>query len=937
MIQDLLPKVDRGDFQEVFIEDLNWLAPDVKQSVTATGDDGRKVSARNIASYKGLRVWLCDERPGSVLEAEFDRLIAKTSTDRLVIVDDDKEQVWRWPVRRAKDGSVTSRLTSHRHKKGDADPKFAARLDIIRMPFDVVLDANAVLGKVREAFDTEAQNESKRASKLMATMYAAVEKAYPTKVDPKVRDHEISVTLARILFLMFGDDTEMWETDAFRNVIQHEVLPDGSNLAQVLNDLFAFLDTAHPQQIPTGFGGFKYVNGGIFEEPIELPPLGKDFRTAILDACAVDWSGISPAIFGSMFQSVRDAETRRALGEHYTSEENILKTLNPLFLDELREEFTAALARDTTQKKVNSLNKLWERLGDTRFMDPACGCGNFIIVAYRELRAIELQVMEALHSLNQVAGQETLGGDLVRQIRVTLDHFYGIEIDEWPARIAETAMFMIDRQCDLKLRESFGYAPERLPIQREATVAVSHALRVNWADILPPSPGVVVAGNPPFLGKTERTAEQTEDMKWAWGADYSGEADFVTSWFAKAVDYFNDVDGRWAFVSTNSGTQGVVVAPVFGQIASRGWHIRFAHRTFEWTSDATGTAAVHCVIFGMDRRAAGPRRLFNYASVKSQPIEFQPSIINAYLVDAAEIVVRDRRTALAPEMTTNIRFGSMPADGGGLLVNATEAAHVRSVDPIARRYLRRFVGAKELLNNAERWCIWLPDEQPESIAKSPFLSHRIEMVRDFRTVKAKDAGVRAASGTPHRFNRVQQPPGPYLCIPRHVPESYTHFPAAHFGPDVISGDANFVLDDPTGIFFAIVSSGMFMVWQKMVGGRIKNDPRFASTVTWNTFPLPPLTPPARQAIVRAGMSVREARASTPDLTLAQLYEPGSMTSRLQASHEHLDEIVESLFGLNPRSSTEIERQTALFSRYVEMVTGPLSLAVTQGRSRARAK
>ncbi|HNV11753.1 MAG TPA: hypothetical protein PKN27_10530, partial [Propionibacteriaceae bacterium] len=474
MSQDLLPKVDRGAFQEVFIEDLNWLAPDVKQSISVTDDDGRQVSAHNVASYKGLRVWVCDERPGSVLEAELDRLIAKTTTDRLVIFDDEKEQVWRWPVRRAKDGSVTSRLTSHRHKKGDADPKFVDRLDIIRMPFDVILDANAVLAKVRKAFDTEAQNESKRASKLMANMYATVEKAYPKTVDPKVRDHEISVTLARVLFLMFGDDTEMWHTDAFRNVIQHETLPDGSNLAQVLNDLFTFLDTANPSSVPNGFEGFKYVNGGIFEERIELPPLGKDFRAAVLDACAVDWSSISPAIFGSMFQSVRDAATRRALGEHYTSEENILKTLNPLFLDELRAELAAALARDTTQKKVNALNKLWDRLGDIRFMDPACGCGNFIIVAYRELRAIELQVMEALYDLRD---KHQLSLDAKSDLKVTLDHFYGIEIDEWPARIAETAMFMIDRQCDLKLKERFGQAPERLPIQREAKIVVGNALR----------------------------------------------------------------------------------------------------------------------------------------------------------------------------------------------------------------------------------------------------------------------------------------------------------------------------------------------------------------------------------------------------------------------------------------------------------------------------
>ncbi len=595
MTQNPIPKVDRGEFQELFIEDLNWLVPDAKP-VTLTTDDGRNVTAKNVASYKGLRVWVCDERPGAALEAELDRLIARASTDRLVIFDDDREQVWRWPVRRNQDNAVTSRLTSHRHKKGDPDPKFAARLEIIRMPFDIVLDANAVLGKVRHAFDVETQNESKRASKLMATMYASVEKAYPKSVNPGRRDHEISVTLARILFLMFGDDTEMWQTDAFRNAIQHETRPDGSDLGQVLNTLFEFLDTAQPDSTPTGFDGFKYVNGGIFEEHIELPPLNKHFRDAILAACAVDWSSISPAIFGSMFQSVRQAETRRALGEHYTSEDNILKTLNPLLLDELRSELKSALGRDTSQKRINALNKLWDRLGAIRYMDPACGCGNFIIVAYRELRDIELRLMEALYDLR---GKQQLSLNATSDLKVTLDHFYGIEIDEWPAKIAETAMFMIDRQCDLNLKERFGQAPERLPIQREPKIVIANALRHDWNLVVEASANVIIAGNPPFLGHKERTAAQTSDLSFAWGLRYAGYLDYVTGWYARAMDYFGDRPGRFAFVSTNSITQGQSVKDLFVPLHQAKWSVAFAHRTFEWTSEAVGAAKVHCVIVGL--------------------------------------------------------------------------------------------------------------------------------------------------------------------------------------------------------------------------------------------------------------------------------------------------------------------------------------------------
>ena len=898
----------------------------MKQSISVTDDDGRQVSAHNVASYKGLRVWVCDERPGSVLEAELDRLIAKTTTDRLVIFDDEKEQVWRWPVRRPKDGSVTSRLTSHRHKKGDTDPKFAARLDIIRMPFDVILDANAVLGRVREAFDTEAQNESKRASKLMANMYAAVEKAYPTTVAPKVRDHEISVTLARILFLMFGDDTEMWHTDAFRNVIQHETLPDGSNLAQVLNDLFTFLDTANPSSVPNGFEGFKYVNGGIFEEKIELPPLGKDFRAAILDACAVDWSSISPAIFGSMFQSVRDAATRRALGEHYTSEENILKTLNPLFLDELREELAAALARDTTQKKVNALNKLWDRLGAIRFMDPACGCGNFIIVAYRELRAIELQVMEALYDLRD---KHQLSLDAKSDLKVTLDHFYGIEIDEWPARIAETAMFMMDRQCDLKLRERFGQAPERLPIQREAKIVVGNALRSEWDTLLPPTQDVVVAGNPPFLGISGRSAAQTADLQWVWGSGYHGSLDYVTGWYVRAIKYFGAKAGRFAYVSTNSITQGEPVGPLFRPILDAGWRIRFAHRTFPWTSDASGKAAVHCTIIGFDR-AGPPARLFEHS--RSNPGDGATvGSITPYLTQGPAVIVDPMAQPLNPQVG-RVAYGNKPTDGGWLIIDPDERASVES-DPIARKYLRPYVGARELLHGGDRYCLWLVNVSPSELKSSPILRERVAGVRSFR-LDSDAASTRQAASTPHLFRQIAQPDLPYLCIPAHVSEDRTYFIAAHFGPEVIASNANFVAPDADGTVFALISSSMFIAWQRAVGGRIKSDLRFNKLLTWNTFPVPTLSAGQRASVARAGVEVLNARAQHPGASLAAMYSPGAMSEALAGAHHLLDAEVDAAFGA-PENASELERQSILFERYAQATAGLTGFGHSSGRSRGR--
>ncbi|MFC7500621.1 DNA methyltransferase, partial [Nocardioides sp. GCM10030258] len=551
MTDGLIAEADKGDFSKLFRVDLFWHSPD-QAPIEIELDDGSTVKATNVSSFKGVRVWEVPALPGSAAEAKFDQAIAKNSTNRLVIFHDGDKQVWRWPSRTAKGAGVISRPARHVHRVGSPDPQFVMKLDAIRLPSDVVLDVNDLLSRVRGAFDVETKNETKRASKLMAQMYAAVEKGYAPGSDPKKRDHEISVSLARVLFLLFGDDTEMWKDssgeplpDLFQDFIKDDTERDGSDIAARLNALFRALNTSPGDRagLAPELAAFPYVNGGIFDETITLPDLDNDFRKAILDASAVDWSTISPAIFGSMFQSVRDAQTRRELGEHYTSEENILKTLNPLFLDELRTEFDVALARDSAKKRVNALNVLWKKLGEIRYMDPACGCGNFIIVAYRELRALELELMGALADIQQGEDAATLDADWTHLLKVTLDHFYGIEIDEWPARIAETAMFLMDRQCDLRMKERFGVAPERLPIQKSAKIVVANALRTDWHAICPLTESVIVAGNPPFAGRRTRTRDQSADLEVAWGSRFDGTLDYVTGWHAKVLSYFAHTKG----------------------------------------------------------------------------------------------------------------------------------------------------------------------------------------------------------------------------------------------------------------------------------------------------------------------------------------------------------------------------------------------------------
>ena len=614
-----------------------------------------------------------------------------------------------------------------------------------------------------------------------------------------------------------------------------------------------------------------------------------------------------------MFQSVRDAKTRRELGEHYTSEENILKTLNPLFLDELRAEFEHV--KTLGKYEADRLRKLRDKLGRIRYMDPACGCGNFIIVAYRELRDLELAIMERLQ---QITGDQAM---LMANVglKVTLDHFYGIEIDEWPARIAETAMFLIDRQCDLKLTASLGWAPDRLPIQEQATIVVGNALKLDWSTICPPSEDAVVAGNPPFLGISLRSAEQTTELREVWGTRYHGTLDYVTGWHAKALDYYKSTTGRWAFVTTSSITQGEVVAPLFAAILNEGWRIAFAHRTFRWTSEATGAAAVHCVIIGFTK-AEGQARLFDYATPDSPPAELPAvSNITPYLTDGPTVIVHPATRPLNPQLG-EVAYGNKPTDDGCLIVEPDDYAHVMA-DPIAARYVRPYIGARELLHDGDRHCLWLTDATPADLRNSPVLRERVEGVRAFRA-RSKAASTRAAATTAHLFRQIAQPDTPYLCIPAHVSEGRPFFLAARFDSDVITSNANFLAPDEDGFMFAVISSTMFITWQRTVGGRLESRLRFNKLLTWNTFPLPHTSEADRTAIIHAGAGLLDARHLQPDMALADLYPPAGMSGELLDAHRELDRRVDRLFGIRAERPTNLQRQDVLFTSYEEL-TAPL--------------
>lgn len=913
MTDELVRLAEQHRYDDLFRKQLRWGAPDVPPT-RLTLSDNQTVTVSNVSTYKGIRVWVCDTMPGAKAEAEIDRILAAGSTDRLVIFHGDTtgthadEQVWRWPVRHAKGHLTSTRLARHRHRNGAPESGFAHRLTAIRLPADTVLDATEVLTRLRKAFDVEQRNETKQASQLMAAMYAAMERSYPGTFDPKRKDHEISATLARILFLLFGDDTEMWQTDGFRNYILQHTANSGKDIQPRLQELFDGLND------PAGatVAALPYVNGGIFRERITLQAVGADFRTAILNACIVDWSTISPAIFGSMFQSVRDAATRRALGEHYTSEENILKTLNPLFLDELRSELDEA-------KTAKALNGLWDRLGRIRFMDPACGCGNFIIVAYRELRDLELQIMERLKDLRYKNSEEDqLEFEPTLSLKVTLDHFHGIEIDEWPARIAETAMFLIDRQCDLKLKERFGEAPQRLPIQRQARIEVANALTAQWDSILEPGPNVVIAGNPPFLGHDSRSIDQTKDLKRIWATDKIGRLDYVTGWFVKTMDYFKTgAEGRWAFVATNSICQGEPVEALFSRVRSKGWRIRFAHRRFRWESDAPGRAGqVTCVIIGFDKLLSPGPRLFEFdGTAEGRNKEVMASLqsnINPYLVKGPWVMVRQRSSPLSPELS-KVSFGSRPNDGGALIIKSEDYPAAMK-DKIASRYVRAFVGTDELIKGKQRWCLWLKNAPVEDLENSPFLRERLAVCRLHRQSSARSA-TRDWANRPHLFDFDSQPSTTYLCIPGVFSEKREFFTCKRFPSSVITSNLAYTAIDPEGLVFAFISSRMFLAWQQAVGGALEIRPRFTNTIVWNNFPVPQLAVDIRESVIRAGRNLEDARARYQDVSLATLYRPGQLPADLLDAHDRLDAAVDASFGLGSRGLQDTDRISVLLNHY----------------------
>ena len=752
--------------------------------------------------------------------------------------------------------------------------------------------------------------------------------------------HDLERFLVRIVFCLFADDTGVFEPrDILLEFVETRTREDGTDLGPLLMRLFQVLDTpedARPAILDEDLARFPYVDGELFAERISIPDFNATMRDQLLAACRFDWSGISPAIFGSLFQFVMHPEERRAQGAHYTTEANILKVIGPLFLDELWEEF--ARIKALRRGRAAQLRAFQERLSALTFFDPACGCGNFLVIAYRELRRLELEVLRALLGSEE---RRVLGFDVSSLSRLDVDRFYGIEIGEFPARIAEVALWMMDHLMNIELSLEFGEAYARIPLRRSPHIHCRDALELDWEEVLPGRECSFVLGNPPFGGFVWRNLakqRQARALMAKLGATGS-RLDYVAAWFLKAADYFKGGPARIGFVATNSITQGEQVAQLWPALFARyGLEIAFAHRTFAWRSEARGMAHVHVVIVGLADRAAAPsaRRLFSYEDPKADPHESAHAAVSPYLFDAAglqncHLVVKRELTALG--RFPRIRVGSKPVDGGHYILDATERANLLAVEPGARTMLRPFVGGREHLYGIDRWILYPAGESPATLRSLPAVMRRVRAVRQFRTTKAGKLGLSLAE-RPREFHVTVVPTKDFLVIPEVSSERRQYLPIGYLSPPVIPSNKLLVVEDIALTHFALLISAMHMAWMRAVAGRLESRYQYSSGLVYNTFPPPPKGGDLA-SLEALAQAVLDARATHPEETLADLYDPDLMPPDLRQAHEALDRAVDRLY--RPRKfSSERERVEHLFERY-ERLRAPLTTSAMKKTRRKRAR
>ena len=770
--------------------------------------------------------------------------------------------------------------------------------------------------------------------------------------------HPLEVYLVRLLFILFADDTGIFEKDTFKEFIEQKTNEDGSDLGGWLAQFFQALNTPNEKRLRNldeHLSQFPYVNGKLFEEALPIASFNSKMRSILLEASGLDWGKISPAIFGSLFQSVMNPIERRNLGAHYTSEKNILKLIKPLFLDELRNEF------EKVKYSKPKLQEFHKKLSTLKFLDPACGSGNFLIITYRELRLLEIDILRELY-------KEQLATSLDSIIWIDVDQFFGIEYDEFASRIAQVAMWLIDHQMNMKISEEFGQYFVRLPLIKSAKIVNANALKTDWntlidgdyydisadrvnlsivaeptvhygsVNVKAKSVNIIdensfrnkekkerikfnyIFGNPPFVGSKLLNRDQRSEMAIIFDGVKNGKIlDYVSAWYLKASQYIEGTKIKVGFVSTNSITQGEQVSVLWGELLNKyNIKIHFAHTTFKWSNEAKGKAAVYCVIVGFANFNITQKKLFTYSNIKGEPDMLFAKNINPYLANAKDIVITRRSKPInnVPKMA----FGNMPLDGGHFLFTNQAKEDFIIVEPESEKFFMPLISAREFLNNKKRWCLWLVDIDPHDLGKMPKVLERVKAVKEFRLASVAQSTQKHAA-TPALF-RDRNQPETFIVVPRVSSENRKYIPMGFFDKNSIVSDTMLSIPNGTLYNFGVLTSEMHMAWVKYTCGRLKSDFRYSKDLVYNNYPWAKNPSEKNKKIVEEkAQKVLDVRKEFPNSSLADLYNPLTMPPKLVKAHQELDKAVDLCY--RPQAfTTENSRIEFLFNLYNEY-TSPM--------------
>lgn len=774
------------------------------------------------------------------------------------------------------------------------------------------LDEFVFLIEFANRLESDEEKVNQEAARRIANVYDAIEhKGY--------NSNDIAVLLARILFCLFADDTGIFGRKQFENYVREKTT--GKTLGDHFLKLFETLNTADKNRKATNkdLNKFPYVNGDLFDTRlIKVPSTTNALRDALLDCCAYDWSDISPVIFGSLFQAVMNDTERRSLGAHYTSERNILRVVRPLFLDKLQEEF------DSIKSNMNALEKFRKKLNELTFLDPTCGCGNFLVVTYRELRLLDIEIIRKKYKGTYITDSSILSN-------VPLGNFYGYEIDPTSAMIAEVAMWLTQHQMNMRLESEFGKPVPTIPLSEAAIIENCNSLHKNWEakkKFIKGQGNVTssfkyILGNPPFVGKQHQSPDQKKDVdKILVEVNGAGVLDYVACWYYKAAEYMKaNPTTRAALVSTNSIAQGEQPGILWNYLfRTYKLKIQFAHQTFRWHNEAEGVAAVHCVVIGFGKENLKEKFVFEYTDITAEPIKIKVKNINPYLVQGNDTTILKRRTPICN--VAEISFGSMPNDGGHLLLSDEEKKELLKEEPEAKKWIKPLLSAHEYLNGKKRWCLWLVGISPKELKDLTAIYKRVQAVKKHRTDSDREATKKLAA-TPYLFGEIRQPNSDYILIPLHSSENRKYIPLGFFPKSHIANNSTSVISNASLFHFGIMMSEMHMTWVRYVCGRIKSDYRYSNEVVYNNFPWPDgISKKQKAAVESDAQSVLDIRQKHIDSgsSLADIYNPLLMPNELLKAHQLLDKAVDKCYR-DASFATEPKRIEFLFKLYDTYTSG----------------